>query len=245
MFLILLLSLTSSIYATDIYPTYIVIPQIVGGNEWTTSITLANLDHNNVDFHINFYDDLGHMQYVSTDKGYMTEYYGVLNSGNIFKISILNDEPTQGWGVISCVDACPAHIGGSVRLSRGGVTPTESVYSLGAISNSTKPDHYVIPIEDGSPTAIALVNPFPTIEYIRILFRDENGLEQYMDMEKDPGVHTSFMLSDLLPYSIGKAGVVEVSLSWWYTGRADGFYMLALRCLPSGSVVTVEPLVSR
>jgi hypothetical protein len=187
-----------------------IIPQVVDGGGWQTTIRLANLAPGAVHYQLLFFaDDGSALSLPLTGIGTFSAVTGVIAPGGTATIRTLGEgsSTVQGWVQLD-MDGL---IGGFAVVSQrapGGRTEQASI----PISSRFSAD-FAIAFDNTGPltTAVALVNPSAfEAANVTVLLRDETGVEFARDtFTLQPLAHSADTLAHAYPMTVGRRGMAE------------------------------------
>ncbi len=187
-----------------------IIPQVVDGGGWQTTIRLANLSPGTARFQLLFFSDDGRaLTLPFADIGNFTAVNGVIAPGGTATIRTLGEgsSTVQGWAQLN-MDGL---IGGfAVLRQQAPGQPAEQ--ATVPISSRFSTDFAIAFDNTGNlTTAVALVNPSPFVAAIvTVLFRNESGDEIGRDtFTLAPLAHSTSTLPSAFPFTAGQRGMAE------------------------------------
>jgi hypothetical protein len=213
-----------------VFPGDRVIPQVVDGDSWKTSMFFVNLENHSVSFQVLFFDDGGRdMTIPIQGQGLVRGLTISLEAAGSITFESVGTAArlTQGWALLS--QTTNDSVGGMAvfRQSVGGreqeaVVPIVSQYN----------NHFVLLFDNTSfTTAIALANPTDSAVSIPVNIRNQSGgIIDRRTVELGSYSHTAFTLPDTWSSTAGRRGAVEFLTS--------GFGVGALGLRFSGSAFT-------
>jgi hypothetical protein len=243
--LVLLFILTSSLVAGGIRnnvgfdQSYDVLPHIVFGGTWVTTITLVNMGHEPVQVPISFFGEDGEpLEVPIQDVGAYSELtVGIAAHGGI---SLLTEnhssEPeVEGWVKLD-LTCCTAVSGMAIFRQRTNRNDSEAVVPLSssvAVSSTMIFDN-----TDGFITGLAMVNPSETsVATITANFRRADGTRIYLDQfTMNPREHRAVALPDAYPQTKNLDGTIE------FLSYGGTVALLGLRFSPGGAFTSMHSL---
>ncbi len=187
-----------------------IIPQVVDGGGWQTTIRLANLSPGAARYQLLFFGDDGRpLTLPFAGIGNFDAVHGVIAPGGTATIRTLGEASAtaQGWAELQ-MDGL---IGGFAVL-RQQVSGQRAEQATVPISSRFSTD-LAIAFDNTGPltTAVALVNPSPFVAAIvTVLFRNEFGVEIGRDtFTLAPLRHLAFTLPSAYPFTAGQRGMAE------------------------------------
>lgn len=216
------------------WPTDAVLPQVVDGAGWKTTIILVNLSANPASFDLFFTDDNNNPLYLPwIGIGTYSSLSGTLAVGGSATVETTGTASQLAGGAGNLITRT-GRIGGQAIFRRllPGLVEAEAVvpFSSGILRRS------ILPLNQagGFRTGVALTNNSPAAITITLTARDERRFIIATNSATLPTfAHRAFMFDD--PLLNGQRGTVEF--------RSSGdFSILGLRGAPSGTLTTLLPL---
>ncbi len=198
-----------------VFPGDDVIPHVVGGGPWTTSITLVNLGTVQANLNVWFYGDDGSDQNFTVEGIGSTSGVAVtLPVGNSITINTLGGPSipeAQGWAQLELADPNAMTVGGMAVFKQviEGRPDFEAVVS---IDSSVLVDRMAFPFDDtgGFTTCYALVNPTDWFSTVYVTVRDEDANTIASGTLTFNGyTHQAFVLKEMFAATEGKRGTIE------------------------------------
>jgi hypothetical protein len=222
-----------------------VIPQIVDGGAWVTTIVLTNPSSIQETINLVFFQDAGGgvtqpwvLNFVEMTSA-QAQPLTVAPGSTLFLHTLGTAvDATVGWGLLSAYAGC-----GSVAVSGyaistrriPGRTDQEATGQAAPVAS-----RYLVPFDNtgGSVTTVAIVNPNMTPqETISIGIRTSDGIvSQEPAITLPLGGHASFSFPVQFPATAGKTGLAE------FYNYPEGFSILALHF--SSGAFTTAPVYS-
>ena len=216
-----------------------IVPQIVDGGAWVTTLALTNTTTSPTQVGLSFYQETGGGSTGPWSLSFAesTSAQGqplVLPGGTTLFLHTVGaaGTTTVGWGMITepYGSGTPAVSAYAVFTQR---VPQQSDQEGTAEAGSTG-SRFLVPFDNtnGAVTSIAIANPSAFNNSISVGVRSSAGTATQMAaITLPPGGHTSFALPTQFPVTTGQAGLAE------FYGSSGGFSVLALR-FSSGSLTT-------
>lgn len=226
----------------------IVVPQVLAGGGWTTSLIFTNLGGQPADFKTYFVDYQGNQLFVPVSQLGGKNSSGVrvtlsaFGSGSVDLGSDKMDQLGSGWVLIFPSDS-------SRQLTVSGMAVLHHKSDAGMDIDITLPfsrvteTRIIVPFNtrNGDKTILTVVNPeaapsAPDAVY-QFTFRDEDGVVLTTQSGQLPAFNqATFSIGDFWPDLQERTGTVQVTT----TGRWTATF--ALRVKASGSLATMLPL---
>ncbi len=187
-----------------------IVPQVVDGGGWQTTIRLANLAPGAVRYQLLFFaDDGSALSLPFAGIGTFSAVNGVIAPGGTATIRTLGEgsRTVQGWAQLD-MDGL---IGGFAVVSQK-VPGRPAEQASIPISSRFSTDFAIAFDNTGSLiTSVALVNPSPLVAAVVTVFlRDESGVELARDtLTLPPLSHSADTLPHAYPITAGRRGMAE------------------------------------
>lgn len=210
-----------------------VIPQLVVGGGWSTSITLVNIDEGAVSVPIKYFDGNGQPW---VPRGLPTAPINIPAKGTVTINTAEDGDLQQGWAQLD-FPCCPDVSGYAIFKQRvAGRPDLEAVVPL-ADSYSQR-SVLMFDNTNGYSTGIALVNTDSfTTATVTVAIRDEAGQRIHLDQFTMPKQSKQvFSMPDRFAPSTGRRGSIEFTAS---PGRIS---VLGLRFNPGGAFTSIHAL---
>jgi hypothetical protein len=191
-----------------------VLPHVIDGGSWQTSITMVNLETHGTSFDLLFFQDNG------TDFPLPVTGHGPVSALHIALAALgsatidtegLSPSLLSGWAMVSQPNSDAVGVSAIFRSSQPGRQPQEAV--VPATRQFTT--RFVIPFDNTLyATGIALANPSLDVESIAATIRDENGLViDRRNLSIGSSAHFAFSVADTWSTTAGKRGTIEFQTS--------------------------------
>ncbi len=190
-----------------------VIPQVVGGGYWSTTITLVNLDPMAATVTLRFYGGDGQPKaFELVGKGTLAVVTGTIPVGGSITITTASGPAipeAQGWAEL----VTDNDIGGMAVFCQA--VPGRPDFEAVVPITSKYDTRVLFPFDNtgGLTTSYAIVNPISIASAtVRVAIRDENGasLGAY-SLSLDPREHVAFTSKERWPVTENRRGVIELS----------------------------------
>jgi len=221
--------------------------QFVGaGGEWHTTLLVTNLSNTAETFTLRFYDDAGLPKLMPMDTlGSVNSITGTLAPGQSLRYET-GDAPVLqvAWALLTPATPSTARLAGFAVFRQTVPSGNSTVSSEGVVDlTSVTESKYVLLYDNlgGPVTVAAFANP-DSLNSLTILaeVRDEQGVVINTDsILLPPFGHTSFVLTDRFPITMGRRGSIRFNAS------PKGFTGLGLRFSPFGTFTSFRLLTSR
>ncbi|MCP5110967.1 MAG: hypothetical protein GY953_09045 [bacterium] len=208
-----------------------VIPHLVFGDTWNTSVTLVNLSHEEAQVPVKFFQQDGEPMLVPiADVGIFSELNVTIaahGSTTFQTVGESTEPPAQGWAKLD-LTCCQEITGLAVFQQSIGGQDSEAVVPF-ASSQATRAG-MIFDNTAGFVTGMAMVNPSETsVSTVTMNFRLEDGSRIHLDqLILDPGEHRAFALNAAFPQTGDRRGTIE------FLAHGGGIALLGLRFSPRG-----------
>ncbi len=198
-----------------------VIPQLVDGGGWKTTLKFVNLENHTVTFSILFNADDGSSLFIPIiGVGVVDSVDVTLQTAGSVTIETAARDPqlAQGWALITRQNNSDSIGGFAIFRQRvPGIPDQEAVVPIVNKFES----HFVLIYDNSGPflTAIALANPSQNLIHIPLTIRDESG--QIIDQQSftlGPYAHAAFSLPSVWSSTAGGRGAIEFLTSGFGVG---------------------------
>lgn len=214
-----------------VFPGDRVIPQLVDGGGWKTSLFFVNLENHPVTFQVLFFKDNGDDMFVSINGlGLVREVDVTLDTAGSteFETSGSPFDLIQGWALLS--QTTEDTIGGTAIFRQRVFGRPDQEAAVPIVSQFDS--HFVLLFDNTAfTTGIAIANPTLNSVSIPVTIRDQSG--QIIDqrfISLGSYNHTAFNLPDLWSRTAGIRGAIEFQTS--------GFGVAAVGLRTNGSAFT-------
>ena len=192
----------------------LVLPHVIDGASWQTSITMVNLETHGTSFDLLFFQDNG------TDFPLPINGHGSVNALHIALAALgsttidtegLSPSLLSGWAMVSQPNGDAVGVSAIFRSSQPGRQPQEAVVP----TTSQFTTHFVIPFDNTVyATGIALANPSLNVETISATIRDESGnVIDRRNLSIVASGHFAMSVGDAWSTTVGKRGTIEFQTS--------------------------------
>ncbi len=219
--------------------SYDVLPHIVFGGTWVTSITLVNMGHEPVQVPVSFFGSDGEpVEVPIVNVGSFSELtVGIAAHGGVTLITenLPNRPNVEGWAKLD-LTCCAAVSGLAIFRQRTDRNDSEAVVPLS--SSLTVNSTLIFDNKDGFITGIAMVNPSETsVATITANFRKADGTRIHLDQfMMNPREHRAFALPNQYPQTEDLDGTIE------FLSFGGTISILGLRFSPAGSFTSMHTL---
>ncbi len=220
----------------SVYPNDLMIPQIVDGAGWSTSILLVNTDAEAAPFTLKFWQPDGTPLPVTLEgAGSVSEFSDTIPVGGIRVLKTAGPDwaVAQGWAEIIAARS----IGGAEIFSQ---TSMNGNSEASVPIAPTLGRRFLLPFDDtiGFYTGLALVNPGPAPSTVAVAIRDENGDSIVSGSVVLPAHgQKALMLREAFPDVHDHRGVAE------FVSTDADLAAIGLRFNPGGTFTSFEPIV--
>lgn len=203
-----------------VFPGDTVIPQVVDGGEWQTSMTFLNLENYPVSFNLYFFNDNGTDMYLPIKgQGVSRGFRITLKTAESMTIDTTGTaaQVGQGWAYFK-TEKSGDTVGGLAvfKQSVPGRQPSEAVVPV----VSQFDDHFVLLYDNTEwVTAMAIANPTSTSVLVPLNIRGEDGfiLERHT-MTLGPYEHRAFVIPAEYPITARRRGKMEFQTTGFGVG---------------------------
>lgn len=215
-----------------------VIPQLVDGAGWQTSMTFVNLENRVVRFSVYFFADNGTDLYIPiVGLGTVRGMIGVFNVAQSETVETVgaSTKLSQGWAYIVTENIADA-VGGLAVFKQmvPGIPDFEAVVPV----VNEFDGHFVLMFDNTKfVTAMAIANPRPIAVIVPLNIRNEGGaIIESTTMTLAPYEHRAFVIPDEYKITAGRRGKIE------FLAPGFGVAALGLRFNPSGAFTSFHVL---
>jgi len=206
----------------------VIIPQVVDGGGWHTTIVLTNTTANAATVNLNLYEETsaGATQPWTLPLVESTPTTGIaLAAGASLFLHTPGTATTSsvGWAQLDAPAGVVAYVVFSSMIPGH---QTQDGTALGAASAS----RFLVPFDntDGLKTAVAVANPTNAAESISVNIRTASGSVTQTSLPSVPALgHQSFLLPQQFPATANQSGLAE------FYSTSGNFSMIALRANPT------------
>lgn len=196
------------------------IPHLVDGLVWQTSITVINLESHSTSLNVLFFNDNGTDLYLPVVGLGSTRGVSVtLPASGSLTFQTTGTQPTvaEGWALLSQSNSDSVGSFAIFRLSYPGLQQQEAVIP----TVNQFDDHFILPFDNTAQflTGVAVANPTLRAVSIPVAIRNEKG--QIIDRQSfSLGAynHTAFVLPDKWKATAGIRGTVEFQTTGFGVG---------------------------
>jgi hypothetical protein len=215
-----------------------IIPQVVDGGAWLTTIVLTNTSANSATADLTFSQEISGastgatqpwpLNFVEINSAQAQAV--VLTPGSTRFLHTLGNAPvtTIGWGQLSEADGAGAIVAYAIFAQRSGTTVQQ-----GTAPASAAVSRILVPFNNtsGIVTSMAIANPTSSNESISVAIRTPFAIEQTTGITLLPEGHASFDFPTEFPGTAQVSGLVE------FYSATGSFSILALQ-FESGAFTT-------
>ena len=215
-----------------------VIPQLVDGAGWQTSMTFVNLENRSVRFNVYFFADNGTDLYIPiVGAGVVRGVIVALSGAESITIDTAGSGAalSQGWANFR-TEVAGDSVGG-LTVFKQSVPGRPDFEAVVPVVNQFD-DHFVLLFDNTKwVTAIALANPSSKTVTVPFNIRDEAGnIAQARTITLAPYEHKAFVIPEVYPITAGRRGKMEFITSGF------GVAALGLRFNGSGAFTSFHVL---
>lgn len=191
-----------------------ILPQLVDGSGWKTTVTLVNLENHPATLDVLFFTDKGADMYLTIlGQGLVRGAHVTLATAGSATFETLGTGSilSQGWASITQIgnDAI-----GALAVFKQRIPALPDQEAVVPVANQYD-GHFLLMFDNTTfTTAIALVNPTAQNILVPISVRNEAGvILEAQTFPLGPYQHIATPVSNLLPTTAGKRGAIEVQAS--------------------------------
>ncbi len=209
----------------------LIIPQIVDGGAWLSTVAVTNITGNQVIASLAFFQDTSG---GNTSSWNLALQEGsaqglVLPPGSTVFLHTFGNAPnaTVGWGQLTELGSSGSLAAYVIFTARGASLQNGTAPASAAVSR------ILVPVDNANSavTSMAIVNPTSSTETINVGVRTSGGTSQPSAITLPANGHTSFDFPTKFPVTAGASGLVE------FYSPSGSFSILALR-FQSGAFTT-------
>ena len=188
-----------------------VLPQVADGGNWTTTITLVNLDTAAAQYQLKFYQSGGQpltLDFVGIARGSVVTGTLPVNGSVVIQTAGAAQTVSQGFAILTRPDYKDVNGYGIFRQRIPGRS-----YDFEAVVpfSSNYDDDYVLPFDNtqGYTTSMAICNPSDySSQTVTVAFHDEQGNRFHIDQfTLNPLEHRAYEMPGNWPQTAGKKGL--------------------------------------
>ena len=207
--------------------TTLIIPQIVDGGAWLTTIALTNTSANQTVVSLSFFQETGSgatmpWSLAFAEMNSAQAQAVVLRGGSTLLLHTVGNAPvaTVGWGQLSETDSSAPVVAYAIFTQRVAGRSDQDGTAPAAAAGS----RILVPFNNtnGSVTSIAIANPGSTNESIFVGIRTPFSTTQPAAITLYPQGHTSFDFPTMFPVTATQSGLAE------FYSTSGSFSILAL-----------------